>query len=151
MKRFEFSLSKLQNYKEQILESEKNSLGILRKELNDLNFELDENIKLISHKSSELEYIMVRSVTTADFAARKRFISMKQQEGHEIRRRITFKEQEIEQQLQVVIESTKEVSTLEKLEERQLEEYNYAANKEEELFIEEYVSNQRLRKQIMVQ
>jgi flagellar FliJ protein len=148
MKKFEFSLSKLQNYKEQILESEKNSLGILRKELRELNLELDELIKLIDFKSNELEHIMIRSVAPADFAARKRFITFKQQEVHALRRAIAAKEEEIERQLEVVIESTKEVNTLDKLEERQLEEYNYAKSKEDELFIEEFVSNQRMRAQM---
>ena len=148
MKKFKFSLDKLQNYKEQILESEKNTLGGLRKELRELNLELEELLKLIDLKANELEYIMLRSVTPADFASRKRFITAKQQEVHELRRTIALKEQEVEQQLQVVIEATKEVNTLEKLEERQLEEYRYAEMKEEELFIEEYVSNQRMRKQV---
>jgi flagellar FliJ protein len=148
MKRFEFSLSKLQDYKEQMLESEKNTLGILRKELNDLHFALEELHKLIDLKSDELAYIMISGVTSADFAARKRFITLKQQEGHETRRAIAMKEQEVEVQLQVVVEATKEVNTLEKLEERQLEEYRYAEMKEEELFIEEFVSNQRSRARI---
>jgi flagellar FliJ protein len=149
MKKFEFSLSKLQNYKEQVLESEKNSLGYLRKELRELNFQLEELIKLIDMKSDELEFIMLRSISPADFAARKRFINVKQQEGHELRRMIAFKEQEIENQLQVVIEQSKEVNTLDKLEERQYEEYQYVQMKEEEIFIEEFVSNQSSRKRIM--
>jgi len=147
MKKFEFSLAKLQNYKEQILESEKNNLGILRKELNDLQFRLEELIRLVDMKSDELAYIMLRGVTMSDLAARKRYITVKQQEGHEVRRAIMFKEAEVESQLQVVVEATKEVNTLEKLEERQFEEYRYEESKREEQFIEEFVSNQRVREQ----
>jgi flagellar FliJ protein len=149
MKQFKFSLDKLQNYKEQILESEKNTLGILRKELNTLKTELEKLLKLIDMKATELEYIMIRSITPADFAARKRFITFKQQEAHETRRLIGLKEREVEQQLQVVVEATKEVSTLEKLEERQLEEHRYAEMKEEELFIEEFISGERFRRQMI--
>jgi flagellar FliJ protein len=149
MKKFEFSLEKLQNYKEQILESEKNALGILRKELSDLENDLDLLVKLIDSKHDELEYIMLSSVTPADFAARKRFITFKQQESHELRRVIALKEEDVEAQLQVVIEATKEVNTLEKLEERQFEEHRYAEMKEEELFIEEFVSNQRIKNQMV--
>ncbi|MCL1904095.1 MAG: flagellar FliJ family protein [Oscillospiraceae bacterium] len=145
MKKFKFSLDKLQNYKEQVLESEKNALGILRGELRDLNIELDGLLHLINLKSDELEHMMIKSVTPANFAASKRFITFKQQEVHALRRRIAAKEDEIAAQLEVVVESNKEVNTLEKLEERQLEEYNYAALKEEELFIDEFVSNQRIR------
>jgi len=148
MKKFQFSLDKLQNYKEQVLESEKNTLGILRKELNDLNQRLEELIRLIDLKSDELAYIMISSISSADFASRKRFITFKQQEGHELRREISAKEDEVEQQLQVVVEATKEVNTLEKLEERQFEEYEYEQNKQEELFIEEFVSNQRVKEQM---
>ncbi|MCL1831797.1 MAG: flagellar export protein FliJ [Oscillospiraceae bacterium] len=148
MKKFQFSMEKLQNYKEQILESEKNSLGILRKELNTLTRQLDDNIKLINMKSDELEYSMLKTITPADFAARKRFITFKQQEGHEFRRLIALKQAEVEQQLQVVIEATQEVNTLDKLEERQLEEHRYAEMKEEELFIEEFVSGEQFRRQM---
>lgn len=150
MKKFQFSLSKLQNYKEQILESEKNSLGLLRGELRELNAELDSLQRLINQKSDELEHMMLRSVTTADFAASKRFITFKQQEVHNVRRLIAAKEMEIGRQLAVVIEATKEVSTLDKLEEHQLEAHKYAERKEEELFIEEFVSNQRIRNTIKI-
>lgn len=139
-------MEKLRNYKEQILESEKNNLGILRKELSDLKFKLEETLKLIDMKANELEYAMLKSITPADFAARKRFITFKQQESHDIRRAIVFKEHQVQEQLQVVIEATKEVNTLDKLEERQLEEHKYAEMKEQELFIEEFVSGQSVRK-----
>ena len=43
--------------------------------------------------------------------------------------------------MQKVIDATKEVSKLEKLEEKQLEEYRYAAQKEQEQIIEEFVTN----------
>ena len=45
----------------------------------------------------------------------------------------------------VVGEATKDVRTLEKLEEKQLEDYKAAANKENEQFIEEFVSGQSIR------
>ena len=62
------------------------------------------------------------------------------------RHQILMKEREIEAQLQVVIEATQEVSKLEKLEEHQIEEYKAAEQKENELFIEEFVSNADWRK-----
>jgi len=45
----------------------------------------------------------------------------------------------------VVVEATKDVKTLEKLEEKQLEEYKALENKENEQFIEEFVSNASIR------
>lgn len=150
MKKFRFSLDKLKKYKEQILEAEKNTLGIFRKELGELNAELADLTKLIDFKSNELEYIMIRGITPADLASHKRFITAKQQEVHATRHLIALKEDEIERQLEVVVEATREVSTLEKLEERQLEEYRMKDMKEQELFIEEFVVNNGQRKEIKV-
>ncbi|MDR0197859.1 MAG: flagellar FliJ family protein [Oscillospiraceae bacterium] len=148
MKKFRFSLDRLKRYKEQILEAEKNSLGLLRKELRDLNSELSFLVSLIDMKSDELEYIMIKGIAPADLSSRKRFITVKQQEAHEKRRQIALKEKEIEKQLSVVVEATKEVNTLEKLEERQLEEHRYKELKEQELFIEEFVGSSGYRKEI---
>ena len=50
-----------------------------------------------------------------------------------------------EAQLQKVVDATKEVSKIEKLEEKQIEQYKYEEQKESELFIEEFVSNSTFR------
>ena len=71
----------------------------------------------------------------------KKYVSSLQQDIYRIKAQMTQKREEIEIQLEKVVEATKEVSKLEKLEEKQLEEYRYAAQKEEELRIEEFVSN----------
>ena len=52
---------------------------------------------------------------------------------------------EIEKQLGIVVEATKDVKTLEKLEEKQLEEYKALEIKENEQFIEEFVSGAAAR------
>ena len=53
--------------------------------------------------------------------------------------------------LAVVVDATKDVKTLEKLEEKQLEEYKAAEGKENELFIEEFVSGGAVRRAISSQ
>ena len=81
-----------------------------------------------------------------DIAIHKRYINAKQQELHMQRHKILMKNRDIEHQLQVVIDATMEVSKLEKLEEQQIEEYKAAEQKENEQFIEEFVSNADWRK-----
>ena len=54
-------------------------------------------------------------------------------------------ETKVQRQLSVVIEATKEVSSLEMLEGKQLEEYNFKAAKAEDQFIAEYVTNSTYR------
>lgn len=85
---------------------------------------------------------LVRGGTTAmRLSLYKKYVSSLQQDIYRIKGRMAQKRDEVEQQLQRVIDATKEVSKLEKLEEKQLEEYRYAAQKEQEQIIEEFVSN----------
>ena len=81
----------------------------------------------------------------SEIAMRKRYIVTLQQEIHLKEQQAVLKQQEIEKQLRVVVEATKDVKTLEKLEEKQLEEYNHQVGKENEQFIEEFVSGQTVR------
>ena len=59
----------------------------------------------------------------------------------ELENSIEEMEKKVQRQLGVVIDATKEVSSLEKLEEKQLEEYKFKVQKAEEQFISEYVMN----------
>ena len=85
---------------------------------------------------------LVRGGTTAmRLSLHKKYVSSLQQDIYRIKGLMAHKREEIENQLQKVIDATKEVSKLEKLEEKQLEEYRYASQKEQEQIIEEFVTN----------
>jgi flagellar FliJ protein len=146
MKRFEFSLEKLKEYREQILDSEKNALGILRRELAELQAEHDEILLTIDRKCDELMEGAGRGIMPVQGAAAQRFIIVKRQEAEEMLQTIARKETEIERQLAVVIAATKDVTITEKLKEKKLEEYHAAEIKEQETFIEEFVQNANGRK-----
>lgn len=53
---------------------------------------------------------------------------------------LTMIQEEEEKKRQEVVEAKKETSSIEKLKEHKLEEYNKAVQKQEEQFIEEFVS-----------
>ncbi len=146
MKKFEFTLAKLKQYREQVEETEKNNLGRLRAELVELNSQFEELIRLIDRKTEELTKKMTTGITLTEVSNTKRYIAMKQQELHAKRGEISRKENEIEIQTGVVIEATQEVRKLEKLEESQRDEYKRLVQKEDELFIEEFVTNNDWRK-----
>ncbi|MCL2696928.1 MAG: flagellar FliJ family protein [Oscillospiraceae bacterium] len=147
MKRFEFSLAKLKHYKERMLEAEKNNLGILRRELVVLNEQLQEIFANITEKNAELADKLITGITPVDIAVRKRFITSRKQDASLKQIEIVRKEDEIARQLGVVLELQKEVASLEKLEENQLEEYRALELKETELFIDEFMTNADFRKQ----
>lgn len=145
MKKFTFTLQKLMDFREQELDRQKNTLGLLRVELQRIYDETDELRTKIAQHSEELEELCFNGAQAFEISIRKRYIVSLQQEIHAKEQQALLKQQEIEKQLGVVVEATKDVRTLEKLEEKQLEEYKAAATKENESFIEEFVSNASAR------
>lgn len=143
MKKFEFSLKKLSNYKEQVLKKEKNELASLRKQQQEY---IDEKIKLINCLEQTNEnFNMQRDFTSQKMAAHKYYMSSLNEQIKHCINQIELIQKKIDEQLQAVISATKEVNTLEKLEGKQLDEYKKAELKENELFIEEFVSHASLK------
>lgn len=145
MKKFQFSLQKLKDFREQELDRQKNTLNALRGEL----FRIEEAAAQLRRKvlteSAELERVCSNGAQAYDISMRKRYIVTLQQEIHAKEAQAAEKKIEIEKQLGVVVEATKDVKTLEKLEEKQLEEYKALETKENEQFIEEFVSGVAIR------
>lgn len=145
MKKFEFSLARIKHYRGQVEETEKNTLATMRAELRVMNAELEEINALIRRKSDELVELMKKGAFPAEILTANRYLTVKKQELEQKRNEILQKEQDIEKQLQVVIEATREVAKLDKLEEHQLEDYREAEKKEQEAFIEEFLTNSQPR------
>ncbi|MBD5384710.1 MAG: flagellar export protein FliJ [Oscillospiraceae bacterium] len=145
MKKFQFSLQKLMDFREQELDRQKNTLSMLQADLRRIQEAREVLLDKVDEQSEQLERVCRLGSSASDIAMRKRYIVTLQQEIHLKEQQALQKQQEIEQQLGVVVEATKDVKTLEKLEEKQLEEYNHQAGKENEQFIEEFVSGQTVR------
>ena len=141
MKRFQFSLQKLLNYKEQVLQREKNDLAGLRRQLQQALDEKDRLWILVNQANGDFTVRSSRGMTPPQIVLAKAYINQLLEQIRLLEGNIRFLGERIEKQLGVVIEATKEVSSLEKLQEKQLEDYTKAFQKEEELFISEYVSN----------
>lgn len=141
MKRFEFSLNKLMGYKKQVLDREKNDLAYLRRQQQQM---LDEKSELEARLTSSNNEFCQKSgvgMTVLQITMFKSYHQSLSQQIKELEASIEKMEEKVQKQLGVVIEATKEVSSLEKLEEKQLEEYNFTVAKQEEQFISEYVMN----------
>ena len=145
MKKFQFTLQKLMDFRQQELDRQKNTLSALQAELQRIYQEKEELIRRVEESSQDLEIICRQGAQAFEVSVRKRYIVSLQQEIHAHDASAAMKQQEINKQLGVVVEATKDVRTLEKLEEKQLEDYKAAANKENEQFIEEFASGQSIR------
>ena len=144
MKKFQFTLQKLMDFRQQELDRQKNTLSALQADLQRIYAEKEQLIKQVEF-SAELETVCRQGAQAFEISVRKRYIVTLQQEIHAKDASAARKQEEINKQLGVVVEATKDVRTLEKLEEKQLEDYKAAANKENEQFIEEFVSGQSIR------
>ncbi|MCI7691046.1 MAG: flagellar export protein FliJ [Oscillospiraceae bacterium] len=151
MKKFQFTLQKLMDFREQELDRQKNALAVLQGDLKRINDRRDELTEKVVRYSNDLVTSSAVGLPAAEISMRKRYIVTLQQEIHECEQRAILKQQEIDKQLSVVVDATKDVRTLEKLEEKQLEEYKAAEGKENELFIEEFVSGGAVRGAIAAQ
>lgn len=145
MKKFQFTLQKLMDFRQQELDRQKNTLSALQADLQRIYAEKEQLIKQVEEFSAELETVCRQGAQAFEISVRKRYIVTLQQEIHAKDASAARKQEEINKQLGVVVEATKDVRTLEKLKEKQLEDYKAAANKENEQFIEEFVSGQSIR------
>ena len=143
MKKFEFSLKKLSDYKEQVLKKEKNELAGLRRQQ---QIYIDQKRKLIDclEKTNE-QFNKERDFSPQKMAVHKYYMSSLNEQIKQSIDHIASIQKKIDEQLQVVITATKEVNTLDKLEQKQIEEYKKAETRENELFIEEFVSHTTLK------
>lgn len=145
MKKFRFSLEKLKDFREQELDRQKNTLAALQAELRGVLDEIEELKKQLAVQDAELTKVSAAGASAYDIALRKRYIVTIQADIHLKEQQAARKQNDINRQLDVVVEATKDVRTMEKLEEKQLEEYKFLENKENEQFIEEFVSTQSAR------
>lgn len=134
------------DFRQQELDRQKNTLSVLQADLQRIYEEKDELSRKVTQFSEELEAVCRHGAQTYEISVRKRYIVTLQQEIHAREFSAARKQEEINKQLGVVVEATKDVRTLEKLEEKQLEDYKAAEAKENEQFIEEFVSGQSIRK-----
>lgn len=143
MKKFEFSLSKMLDYKDQILQEEKNTLMQLRAEKNAVDKKIEqlaESLRKFNDKYREEVNCGIKSEEINGFKFHLENIRYQISELYKEQKNVSNK---IEKQTGTVISISQDVSGLEKLKEKQSEEYNKLAMKAEELRLSEFILSQR--------
>jgi flagellar export protein FliJ len=147
MKKFAFSLERVLGYKRQLLDLLKNELSALQAHCMELQRRIEDTDAEFNRTNRLLCEKMQGCVTPQDVAAYKSYLS-------ELNRRAVALRQEkqkadravAEKQAEVVAMNT-EIAALDHLKVRQFAEYLAGERKEQELFVEEFVSHTRIREQ----
>lgn len=145
MKKFEFSLKKMLSYKEQIQDLEKNKLAQLSLKKN----KLEDLIESLKQETINLSAQMLKVTQGGTSEAEIRNFSFQLQNNRlylkQLANELLLAAYAVEEQLKVVLLATQEVEGLEKLKEKQYEEYLYADTKAQELIVSEFISSKLAR------
>lgn len=150
MKKFNFSLQKILEIKEQLLENLKIELSNFNhenKKIEDSIINLKHEYEIVNkefvNKSGALISVGELIYLKLHMSNILKQIDRKEDEKKALLRNIEIKRQEI-------ISMNMEISTFEKLKEKEIEKYNKVILKNEETFIEEFVVNKQLSKMFAV-
>lgn len=145
MKKFEFSLRHMRDYRERLLDEEKGTLQRLKGERDQIESDitrLEGDFAALSRKMREKAEEGTTVVELRKYSAQLDNVRL---QIRELEKALTKAEQKVEKQMEVVVEANKEVTKLDRLEEKQYEEYRHQANKAEEDRIDEFVSQNLTR------
>ena len=140
MKKFNFTLQKMREYKKQILEGEKGYLMSLYSEYNQLEQRYDDLNTEMRDVCLAASEDMKKGISVREIQVYEIKKSSIRREQTQLRIQMNVMESSIEKQRRLVVRMSQEVSGLDKLEEKQRAEYNYLVNKENEQVIEEFLS-----------
>lgn len=143
MKRFSFSLQRLLDYTGQVLDIERATLADMNAVLRGFQNELEQMKAEYARRAAEFEGLKIEGMTPLDMRTHINYLRKLDEDIHDKAVQIEMQRRVVERQTDKVREVKIEISTMENLRERKLEEYNYLDNKEQELFIEEFVSNKK--------
>ena len=129
MKSFQFSLARMRSYKEQVLEKEKTTLRHLQAEKAKIETEIE---NLENHrKTREQEFKESKNgLMASELMLYKFYAENTRLQLNNLYEELRRAEARVEAQIKVVVAASQEVSGLDKLEEKQLEEYRYLEAKE---------------------
>jgi len=147
MKKFNFSLQKVLEIKEQLLKNLKNELNILNQLVRKIEAEIVNLKEKYSYTNKEFTEKSSVSITIGEMSYYKMFMNniLKHIEKEEEDKSLLNKK--IEAKRLEIINMNMEISSIEKLRDKEYEKYNEILMKNEEIYIDEFVSNKRMLKQ----
>ena len=145
MKKFIFPLEKVLRFRTSLLDEEKNKLAELRRDVIETENRIEDCRRQMAESDLELKESAAKGTTIQRIQILNFQIDNARKMIEELEKQLKKQQLLVERQLGVVLEATKDVNGLERLKEKQREEYNEAIRKEDDLTISELVSSQYVR------
>ena len=144
MKKFIFTLQKLLDYKIQVLDAERATLAEMNAVLRSFEDTLASLKEERVRRSREYQEQITVGITPVDMQMHRNYLRTLDDAIFQKEVQIDMQRKVIDKQMDKVREVNMDISIIEKLKETRLEEYNYLDRKEQELFIEEFISNTKV-------
>lgn len=151
MKKFKFTLGRMLDYKDQLLDEEKNKLALLRQKKQEIDDHIESLLRELDKLSETMLQEQERGITAFQLLSYESQRTNIRRQIEQLKKEQALAKLEVKRQVQVVVQATQEVSKLDKLQDKQLEEYKKMVMKAEELEIEEFVSSRRIVTQSQAQ
>ncbi|HHW46738.1 MAG TPA: flagellar export protein FliJ [Clostridiales bacterium] len=146
MKKFKFTLQKVYEYKQQVLDVLKSEYASLNEEINKVTASICELEEQYKTTNAELKEKLSGGMRPNDISVFKAYLARLNAQIIQLCIRKRFLEGKLEQKRNEIISVNKEIMTLESLKAKQLEAYRKAELKSQEILIEEFVSSARALK-----
>ena len=141
MKAFRFSLDRVREFKSHILDKEKKTLGVLLKNRDDILLKIAEIEQRRLALYREAENKQIEGISAIELNSYNYLLENARTQLEMLNIQLNKAEEELEAQRQVVLAIYQEKTGMDKLEERQLEEYRLLAAKQNENDIMQVISN----------
>ena len=146
MKQFEFSLERIRNYKVQVLEKEKKTLGFLKLRRDEIAEKICLMESFRDEKTMQVQQKQIEGVSMRELVSLNYLIESTRKQIQVLQIELCKAEEIVEAQRKIVLSIYQEKTGMDKLEEKQTEEYRLLEAKAVESEIMQAISNTMMRK-----
>jgi flagellar export protein FliJ len=145
MKKFKFPLQKVLDYDTHMQNREMDKLSSMRNKCAELEKEKLYLVRQYEQTKSKYLKSCEEGISIKKAAALRLYMEEQKEQIEVLNARIEEQKRLIEQQLEILLEVTKDKMTIEKLKEGSLLQYNAVRSKHEEVLIDEFIANKSIR------
>lgn len=140
MKKFVFSLEKVLRFHEQELDVKKQELAAIKVSLHELDLQIQQKKLELVQLNQEMSRAIMVGLNARDLAVYKMYFRTAEHQIRQLEEQRADLQIKADEKQESVVQSNQEISGLEKLKDKQLNQYNDSTRKQQELEIEEFIS-----------